>query len=78
MKVIKDLVDSDQFIVQFIVGGRVGQKGVSIRDKQVEHLHDLQGKCHKLTQVLPNTLAHSSLTACQSDQSGEAHEVFII
>ena len=48
MKVIKDLVHSDQLIVQFIVGGRVGQKGVSIRDKQVEHLHHLQGKCQKL------------------------------
>ena len=61
MKVIKDLVDSDQLIVQFIVGGRVGQKGVSICDKQVEHLHHLQGKCQK--QALPNTNAHSSLTA---------------
>ena len=43
MKVIKDLMDSNQLIVQFIVGGRIGKKGVSICDKQVEYFHHLQG-----------------------------------
>ena len=59
MKVIEDLVHPDQLVVQFIICSRVGQKGVSVRDKQVEYFHHLQ---HTQTIMLVGAVSKAYFT----------------
>lgn len=41
IKILEHFADSDQLVIQFIVGGWAGQEVVSVRDEQVEHFDDL-------------------------------------
>ena len=40
-EVIKDFVHADKLIVQLIICGRVGKKGIPICDEEVEYLGNL-------------------------------------
>ena len=42
MHIFKDLLHSNQLIIEFVVGTGVGEERVTIRDEQVEYLHHLQ------------------------------------
>ena len=42
VEVIKDLMHADHFIVQLIITIGIWQERVTIRDKQVENIHNLQ------------------------------------
>ena len=42
VQVAEGLVHADDFVVQLIIAVGVGQEGVAICDKQVEHIHNLK------------------------------------